>query len=130
MPNRCFVPNCQSGYPGTEKKNEKIALFSPPCDPEAFKLWEQSIPRKDTSLKSTSKVCSRHFADDDIIKGRWIKGKDGKDLFYPWNNWTLKKDAIPRIFPGCAVTNYFTLSLASKMCITFSICSRLSQLSE
>lgn len=99
MPSRCFVPNCDSGFPGCTY-NEKVTMFSTPKDDNLFKLWDQSIPRQDTKLKPSSKVCSRHFEDEDILKGRWIKGKDGQDLFYPWNNFSLKENAVPRIFPG------------------------------
>ncbi|KAI9552553.1 hypothetical protein GHT06_020407 [Daphnia sinensis] len=30
-----------------------------------------------------------------------IKGKDGKEIFHAWKNWTLKEGAIPRIFQDC-----------------------------
>jgi hypothetical protein len=99
MPNRCFVPNCKAGYPGF-KPCSKVVLFAPPKDEALFEQWEEYIPRKDANLKASSRVCSSHFEEDDIIKGRLLKGKDGKELFYAWNNWSLKERAIPRIFPG------------------------------
>lgn len=100
MPNRCFIPNCNSGFPGCSSASEKVALFAPPTDSELFKQWCLVIPRKDAVLKPSSRVCSRHFSDDDVVKGRWLQGKEGQDIFYPWKNWCLKKDAIPRLFPG------------------------------
>lgn len=100
MPNRCFVPNCNTGFPGHQKSGEKIALFAPPKDEAEFKQWDQAIPRKDTQLKPSSRICSLHFQEDDVIKGRVLKTKDGKEIFYPWNNWSLKEKAIPRLFPG------------------------------
>ncbi|KZS09767.1 Uncharacterized protein APZ42_025936 [Daphnia magna] len=48
---------------------------------------EQYIPRKDSNLKVSSRVCSGQFKEDNIIEGRLLKGKDGKELFYAWNNW-------------------------------------------
>lgn len=100
MPNRCFVPNCKTGYP-SNKPASTLSLFAPPKDKALFKQWEQYIPRKDIKLKPSSRVCSRHFEEDDVIKGRIIKGKDGKEIFHAWKNWTLKEGAIPRIFQDC-----------------------------
>jgi len=71
-----------------------------PTDENELKRWNQAIPREDTTLKASSTVCSHHFVDEDLIKGRWMRDKNGKDIFYPWNNWTLKEGAIPRLFPG------------------------------
>ncbi|KAK4024473.1 hypothetical protein OUZ56_009896 [Daphnia magna] len=51
-------------------------------------------------MKLSSNNGSGHFEEDDIIKGRLLKGKDGKELFYAWNNWSLKEGPILRIFPG------------------------------
>jgi hypothetical protein len=45
-------------------------------------------------------VCSHHIEEDEVLKGRWLEGNDGKQIFYTWNNWILKDGAIPRIFPG------------------------------
>jgi hypothetical protein len=56
----------------------KVVLFAPPKDEALFKQWEQNIPRKDENLKASSRVRSGHFAEDDIIKGQLLKGKDGK----------------------------------------------------
>jgi hypothetical protein len=52
------------------------------------------------NLKASSRVCSGQFEEDDIIKDRLLKGKDGKEFFCAWNNWSLKEGAISRIFPG------------------------------
>lgn len=80
MPNRCFVPNCKAGYLGL-KPSCKLSLFAPPKDEALFKQWEQYIPRKDTKLKPSSSVCSGHFKEDDIFKGRMLKEKDRKEIF-------------------------------------------------
>ena len=99
MPDRCFVPNCNAGFPGF-KSDTKVAFFKPPKDSELLKKWNQAIPRQDSDLKMSSRVCSSHFEDDDVLKGRWLEGKDGKQIFYSWNNWILKDGGIPIIFPG------------------------------
>ena len=59
-----------------------------------------NIPRKDSNLKISPRVCSHHIEEDEVLKGRWLEGNDGKQIFYTWNNWILKDGAIPRIFPG------------------------------
>ena len=100
MLNRCFVPLCKSGYPGfTKSTGAYRTMFKAPANEEELKKWQNAIPRKDAELKSTSHVCSNHFEDDDLLKGRWTPGPGG-NFFYPWNNWGLKKDALLRIFPS------------------------------
>ena len=45
-------------------------------------------------------VFSSHIEEDELLKWRWLEGKDGKQIFYALNNWIPKDNAIPRIFPG------------------------------
>jgi len=100
MPDRCFVPNCNSGSKSCDHDG-KISYFKPPKEgSQLLSEWNRAIPRKDTTLKPSSRVCSRHFEEDDIVKGRTFTGRNGELLFYKWNNWTYKEGAIPRIFPG------------------------------
>lgn len=111
MPSKCFVPMCRSGLPplkGEEKPKEKIALFSVPKDEELFKKWSHAIPRQGKDLSRSSKVCSAHFEEDDILKGRYVgKGKEDKAIFYPWSNWSLRDGAIPRLFPGESLPRFY-----------------------
>jgi hypothetical protein len=66
MPDRCFVPNCFPGF----KADTKVEFFKLPKDCELLKKWNQSILRKDSDLKISSRVCSRHFEEDEVLKGR------------------------------------------------------------
>jgi len=75
MPDRCFVPNCRTGYPPTKKE-------------------------KTAALQDDVGKVGLHFEEDDIIKERTFPGKDGQIISFKWINWKLKEDAIPRIFPG------------------------------
>ena len=108
MPDKCFVPNCRTGYPPTKKEKTaalqddvgKVGMFRAPKNEELFKRWKAAIPRIDAELNHKSKVCSLHFEEDDIIKERTFPGKDGQIISFKWVNWKLKEDAIPRIFPG------------------------------
>ncbi|KAK4028552.1 hypothetical protein OUZ56_021557 [Daphnia magna] len=85
MPNRCFVPNCNSGFPGSTT-TEKVAFFSAPRDSNLLQRWNHAIPRQDKKLQPSSKVCSLHFEENDIIKGRNFISKDGQAIFYPLKN--------------------------------------------
>lgn len=73
-------------------------MFRTPTDTKLLNRWNEVIPRKGTKLQPSSKVCTHRFETDDLVKGRWIE--DGQRIFYPWNNWVLKKGAIPSIFPS------------------------------
>jgi hypothetical protein len=100
MPNRCcFVPNCKAGYLGF-KPCGKVVLFAPPKDEALFKQWEQNIPRNDANLKASSRVCLGHFEEVVIIKGRLLKGKEEKEIFFAWNNWSLKQEPPQEFFQG------------------------------
>ena len=118
MPDRCFVPHCHSGTPGF-KSSCKVAFFGAPKDPSLFQIWNTNIPRGDLCLSSTSKVCSLHFEEDDVVKGQHFKGKDGKDMFFPWNNWRLKDGAVPRLFPGISFIIFCLICLTGLWPIIF-----------
>jgi hypothetical protein len=121
MPNRCcFVPNCKAGYLGF-KPCGKVVLFAPPKDEALFKQWEQNIPRNDANLKASSRVCLGHFEEVVIIKGRLLKRKEGKEIFFAWNNWSLKQGATTRIFPGFHFSFSNLIKLVSSFYINFSL---------
>ncbi len=106
MPRRCCVPNCNSGYtykPGCE---EKVRMFST-NDVKRQQKWTQLIPRKDFKVTRHSYVCVKHFADEDIDKGKPIV-VGGKEHAY--TKWVLKKGAVPKLF----LSKYFTSSLLSR----------------
>lgn len=46
-------------------------------------------------LKIGSRICGRHFDVDDIIKGKEIGG-----MFFPFNHWLLKDNAVPKHLLG------------------------------
>lgn len=75
MPNRCWVPFCDTGYPTAL---EKFAIFKAPSDPELLQKWQQAIPRQNAILKSTSHVCAKHFLPHEIIKSYEPKDAHGK----------------------------------------------------
>ena len=65
MADRSFVQICNAGSPDTI-----VAFFKQPNDCELLKKWSQAIPREESNLKISSRVCSRHFEEDEVLKGR------------------------------------------------------------
>ena len=57
MPDCCYVPNCNAGFP-CFRLHKKFAFFKPPKDCELLKKWSEAIPREDSILKISSRVCS------------------------------------------------------------------------
>ena len=91
----CFVPGCKSGYPDN---TEKRSLFRPPKDKDIFAKWSHNIPRADKKLDDKARVCDIHFEEGSIEKfNEYII--DGKVVRMD-KPWTLKKDAVPTIFPS------------------------------
>lgn len=84
----CFIADCSSKRDG---ENGRVAFFGPPK--KFFKQWGDIIPKK--GLLPGSRLCSLHFDDDDIIKGKLIG-----DVFYEQQLWRLKTGALPKHFLG------------------------------
>ncbi len=71
------------------KDNVKFGSFKVPLSKIAE--WQSVILRP--GLKSSSRLCDRHFDEEDIVKGKTIQ-----NVFYPNSIWKLKPDAIPKHF--------------------------------
>ncbi|KAH8036774.1 hypothetical protein HPB51_005263 [Rhipicephalus microplus] len=57
------------------------------------------LHRKDRRLTQKSKVCERHFEEQDIVK--YFKHVvKGQEVLIPRGNWKLVPGALPRLFPG------------------------------
>ena len=98
MPNRCFFPHFNRGYPEHHQLKTKCSVNAVPKDENGLKPWNQAIPRLDTQYKTSSKVCSHHFVNNGMMKGRMMRGKHGPDISCPWNNWTQKEGG--KLFSG------------------------------
>ena len=63
MPTTCVSPNCNSGYCREKRdgKQEKIDFHK--LRPE----WIPLVPCKKRTHTSNSKICSRHFHEDDFL---------------------------------------------------------------
>ena len=90
----CFVPGCKSGL---KSCIEKRRFFFAPKEAILRVKWDSVISRSDTVLTDKSKVCERHFEDDAIIKGEFLRHSDGSEEFIPKLRWKLKSGAIPTL---------------------------------
>ena len=70
MPTHCCVPGCvKKGY--SDEDGNKVSYFIFPVEKGLRKKWIHAIRRdegKDFQIKPTTKVCSRHFRENDIKK--------------------------------------------------------------
>ncbi|KAH7940411.1 hypothetical protein HPB49_000056 [Dermacentor silvarum] len=97
---RCFVTGCKKGYGSARSVDDKRHFFRAPCNAERLQERERAIPRLDRKLSSSCSLCDLHLINDDIFKvfehNIW-----GKIVVIPRDKWTLKEDAVPRLFPNC-----------------------------
>lgn len=96
---RCFVTGCKSGY-DSQRSAEKRHFFRAPRDSSRLQVWQRAIPRLDKQLTSSCVVCDLHFEDSDLVK-EFVHNINGDVVIIPRDNWALKDDAVPRLFPNC-----------------------------
>ncbi|KAH6945332.1 hypothetical protein HPB50_007886 [Hyalomma asiaticum] len=97
---RCFVTGCKSGYDSARRADEKRHFFRPPNDASRLQEWQHAIPRSDRKLMSSCVVCDLHFMEEDIVKN-FVHNVCGDVVVIPRDKWSLKDDALPRLFPNC-----------------------------
>ena len=81
--NRCSIMACRK-FNGIEIEN--VSFFKVPKD--RLEVYQFCTP---TKLSYSSLLCSRHFDDSSILKGKLILGE-----FHKYSRWKLKKDALPK----------------------------------
>ncbi|XP_046395419.1 uncharacterized protein LOC124162805 isoform X2 [Ischnura elegans] len=101
----CFVPGCRSGTRSLRTYNRKNkiknpSLFSAPKDPKLKQLWDLAICRKDRTLSRKDVVCEIHFKEDEIQRYYETLLANGEIHRLERTHPTLKKNAIPSIFPS------------------------------
>ncbi|KAH7984552.1 hypothetical protein HPB52_022250 [Rhipicephalus sanguineus] len=79
---------------------EKRHFFRAPRDSSRLQVWQRAIPRLDKQLPSSCVVCDLHFEDSDLVK-EFVHNIIGDVVIIPRDNWALKDDAVPRLFPNC-----------------------------
>ena len=86
--NICEVIGCRElNNKDSNSKKNGITFFSVPT--LSLTKWQTVFPY----LTSTSRICSRHFDESDVLKGREIGS-----TFYPYQRWKLKPNALPKYF--------------------------------
>lgn len=87
---RCFISGC---YHKQDDENETrtVGYFCVPLP--SLQAWQRLINKP--GLTTSSRICSRHFDESDITKGRTIL-----DVFYPYRVWRLNAGAMPKYHLG------------------------------
>lgn len=84
----CVAFNCKSG------SGQGVGLFEFPKDDKRRKVWISRIKRKDFNPSKTSRLCSKHFTNDQIV----VDPSLAMTIGYKLKKLQLKPDAIPSIF--------------------------------
>ncbi|KAI8767499.1 THAP domain-containing protein 1 [Biomphalaria glabrata] len=96
MVNKCCVPFCKGNY----NKETKAHVFQFPKDEDLKKKWLEAIPRKDFTPTGYSKICHKHFKEEEIL---WVDSmfdfKAGKLITAPRSKPKLKEGSVPSKFP-------------------------------
>uniref|UniRef100_A0A2S2NYY9 THAP-type domain-containing protein n=1 Tax=Schizaphis graminum TaxID=13262 RepID=A0A2S2NYY9_SCHGA len=105
MPRNCFVPHCHEGNKSQIKKNKLLGIkhktmFKAPKDVLLLEKWSKAIQRTDRELRpGIDNVCEKHF--DEAYVSRYFETKmpDGSINRIERGRLSLKKNAVPSIFP-------------------------------
>uniref|UniRef100_A0A0K2TVM1 THAP domain containing, apoptosis associated protein 2 [Latimeria chalumnae] n=2 Tax=Lepeophtheirus salmonis TaxID=72036 RepID=A0A0K2TVM1_LEPSM len=106
MGRKCSVPNCRSGYIGSNTL-KGISFHALPRDPERKTHWLNVIPRKNWNPSLYSSICSLHFRASDYHENSLDASRPSKHNT-PLNLRILNKDAIPSLF-----TDFYSLNTSS-----------------
>ena len=73
-------------------------MFSVPKDDTLFIKWEKAAKRgrSDKTLSRNDDICSKHFLEQDIVKGE----TDFNGVYTPRKRWCLTEGAIPVLGKG------------------------------
>ena len=100
MPTHCCVPGCvKKGY--SDEDGNKVSYFIFPVEKGLRKKWIHAIRRdegKDFQIKPTTKVCSRHFRENDIKKtlaGKFQLRAGAVPSLFSWTRTSPRKRKAP-----------------------------------
>ncbi|KZS10434.1 Uncharacterized protein APZ42_025101 [Daphnia magna] len=83
--NKCIVRQCRVTHEKSSDKENGITFFGVPKN--FVEKWKDAI----LYLNKSSHVCSRHFDESNIEKGKEIL-----NVFYPFSRWQLKPGSYPK----------------------------------
>lgn len=98
MPKHCCVPGCTSNYASDEEPYKSVFKF--PKDTDRKAEWLKNIPRSQWVPSSSSVVCIKHFLPEDVETLENYIDHNNERKTRPKDRPSLKKDAVPRIFPN------------------------------
>jgi len=110
---KCFIFGCSNGYESQRKSPAiKVSLFAAPKDNVLFDKWRKAAKagRSHKLFSKQDSICSNHFLEEDIIKGKTDFAGD----FYPSKRWHLKEGAVPILGKGI-VQNYILYNCYSRL---------------
>ncbi|XP_034076671.1 uncharacterized protein LOC117549146 isoform X1 [Gymnodraco acuticeps] len=118
----CCVPLCTA----SAKCNGVLSFHGFPTDLELQRQWLVNILRDNFTISSHSKVCSRHFATDQLIERKTLDGrrrlvKGAVPTLFEWNHFTAqtpRASVWEKGVSGAAGTCY-----SSNMATRWGICS-------
>ncbi|KAL3882436.1 hypothetical protein ACJMK2_028775, partial [Sinanodonta woodiana] len=84
----CVAFNCKTG------SGQGVGLFEFPKDEKRRKVWISRIKRKDFRPSKTSRLCAKHFTNDQFVVDPLLAMTIG----YKLRKLQLKSDAIPSVF--------------------------------
>ncbi|XP_023708099.1 uncharacterized protein LOC111864808 isoform X3 [Cryptotermes secundus] len=87
MGHHCCVPHCGSN--SRSSGNGAVTFHTFPIDPKERKLWILSVRRADykkLTVNKHTKICSKHFRDEDFVQSQYSKRR------------MLKKGIVPSVF--------------------------------
>ncbi|XP_055944706.1 uncharacterized protein LOC129975640 [Argiope bruennichi] len=116
MPSSCCVPNCRSNY---TKKSPKVSVYQFPRDENAKRAWLSAINREDFVPTKYSKVCAKHFSDDQFATFREaFNDRTGELIQVQLEHRRLIPGAIPSLFPNSSEPSNSRENLEDKAEIT------------
>jgi|694.fasta_scaffold115419_2 hypothetical protein len=91
--NRCHVSGCKVRNSKDVSKENGVTFFKIPKN--SLSIWQELMP--ESEITQSSKICSRHFDVNDVVKGVNIS-----NVFHPYQRWKLRKGALPtlNLVPG------------------------------
>ncbi len=90
--NHCCVPHCSA----SGLYNSHLSFHRFPKNTSLRARWLHKIRRAGFSVTPHTKVCSRHFQDNEInttAKGRRVLAAGSVPSLFEWNNYTTKSRA-------------------------------------
>uniref|UniRef100_A0A0K2UNI0 Putative LOC101234274 [Hydra vulgaris] n=1 Tax=Lepeophtheirus salmonis TaxID=72036 RepID=A0A0K2UNI0_LEPSM len=97
MPSTCCAPMCRTGYPGTPKDDDVFFHRLPLKNIPLLHCWIKAIHRKDFEPNKHSRLCSKHFKQEDYKAIRTDSNPYRKKPVILIRR-NLKIDAVPSIF--------------------------------